>query len=49
MTESRSRSTARPESSPCVAAAVDGYLLTLTPVAAGARCPAVEPPPFGVG
>ncbi|WP_250033435.1 alpha/beta hydrolase [Paractinoplanes maris] len=35
--------------SPCVAAAVDKYLLTLTPVAAGARCPAVEPPAFGVG
>ncbi|MCY1145280.1 alpha/beta hydrolase [Actinoplanes sp. Pm04-4] len=35
--------------SPCVAAAVDTYLFTLTPVAAGTRCPAVEPPPFGIG
>lgn len=35
--------------SPCVAAAVDRYLLTLTPPAAAASCPAIEPQPFGVG
>ena len=35
--------------SPCVSAAVDEYLLTLTPPAAGTRCPAIEPEPFGVG
>ncbi|MCO8273092.1 alpha/beta hydrolase [Actinoplanes sp. TRM 88003] len=35
--------------SPCVSAAVDKYLLTLVPVAPGTRCPAVEPPPFGIG
>ncbi len=35
--------------SPCAAAAVDNYLLTLVPVATGTRCPAVDPPPFGVG
>ena len=35
--------------SPCVSAAVDRYLLTGALVAAGTRCPAVEPPPFGVG
>ncbi|MGK5677984.1 alpha/beta hydrolase [Actinoplanes sp. URMC 104] len=35
--------------SPCVAGAVDRYLLTLRPVAPGTRCPAVDPEPFGVG
>jgi pimeloyl-ACP methyl ester carboxylesterase len=35
--------------SPCVAAAVDAYLIGLTRPRAGASCPAVEPKPFGVG
>ena len=34
---------------PCVAGAVDGYLIGLTSPAAGATCPPVEPEPFGVG
>ncbi|KUL32719.1 alpha/beta hydrolase [Actinoplanes awajinensis] len=35
--------------SPCVKAAVERYLVDLTPPAPGTTCPAVEPAPFGVG
>ena len=35
--------------SDCVTAAVDRYLLTVRPPAAGASCPGVEPEPGGVG
>ncbi|MEV4708607.1 alpha/beta hydrolase [Actinoplanes sp. NPDC049316] len=35
--------------SACVTAAVDRYLLTVRPPAAGSSCPAVEPEPAGVG
>ena len=33
----------------CVSGVVDKYLITLSPIAAGSRCPAVAPEPFGVG
>jgi len=35
--------------SPCVAGAVDRYLLTLVVPRPGTSCPAIEPEPFGVG
>ncbi|GAA0511246.1 peptidase [Paractinoplanes deccanensis] len=35
--------------SPCVAGAVDKYLLTVVPPRPGTTCPAVAPQPFGVG
>ena len=37
------------QTSPCVAAAVDKYLLTPAPIPPGGTCPAVEPQPFGIG
>ena len=37
------------KTSPCVSAAVDKYLLTLTTPAAGTTCAAVAPQPYGVG